>query len=179
MQLRWNLPEGSVPAAPSKVLLVIWKRASRGVPLALVPEAVFDADEDAEEGNPAAAAAADEQDFLAFFWRPEDEWQEEEEDGGGCGWTSDPELSSDFCRLPDSRSKLGLAEALPAVEKSSPSPSVSWTSLDPLKGDAEEALRLPEDGDSRLAEENPTLTLIPTLPARWNGWKLKACGCKP
>ena len=66
-----DLPEGSVPGTPSKVLLVIWKRASSGVPLALV-EAIFDED---EEGNP----AADEEDFLAFL-RPEDEWQEEEDD---------------------------------------------------------------------------------------------------
>jgi len=73
-----NLPEGSVPGTPSKVLLVIWKRASSGVPLAELAETDFD-DEDEE-----VIPAADEQDFLAFL-RPEDEWQEEEEEDCRAG----------------------------------------------------------------------------------------------
>ena len=108
----------------SNVLLVIWKRASSGVPLG------------ADAADPAA-------------WKPA--FLTRVELASGCadrGWLLsgvlvEPEVSRAFCRLLAIR---GLADALPPVDTSSASMSVSPWTLEPEYGDAEEA-RFDDDGD--------------------------------
>ena len=86
----------------------------------------------------------------------------------GCdlsGVLVDPEVSRAFCRL---LAIKGLADALPPVDTSSASMSVSPWTLEPEYGDAEEA-RFDDDGDRWWC--SPTFKLIPAPNGadRWYG----------